>query len=300
MAAAFVFCLVAQHDAKAQTIKVSEDSYVWATNPTTNYGSGVEAAARDTVSTTGRISYFKFPLTSLTGKQVATAKIKFFVYLPSSTAVTEILQIHKMPVMFDAMPNTWTENDVTFDTRPNVTPTPIGEITVNSVAVSTPNNYSNSYELDIASYLNDALAAGQSDISIAIKAKPKKDGGKDKQVRLGTKEAGTGGEFGASITYSGAVLGNTDFKTNQPSANVYPNPIESAFTLSRTFSSSDVVEVAIYNVLGAKVAGFKENVGAGSWIKDLNAKELNMNKGVYLINISSQSNGNATSKVVVK
>jgi hypothetical protein len=82
--------------------------------------------------------------------------------------------------MFGGGANTWTEADATWDTRSKVNPTAIDEVMITSVSKSDPlpDDYSKSYEVDIAAYLNEALAAGQTNISFAIKAKPKSDGGK--------------------------------------------------------------------------------------------------------------------------
>ena len=301
IAIAILFIMILQTTGRAQTIKVSEDTYVYgAANTDVNYGSGVEAAARDTLSSVPRISYFKFPLSSVTATSVTNAKIKFFVYLPSSTAVTEILQIHKVPKKFGVVANDWSESTVTYTTRPRVIPTPITEVIVTSVPVASPNNYTNFYEVDVTAYLNEALAAGDTDISIAIKAKPKVDGGKDKQVRLGTREALPLEQYSASITYTPSPLGVNDLSSLNPfSLQVYPNPIKAMFSLTRTFNSSDLIEVAIYDVLGAQVAKFKEAVNTGVWSKELDAQALNMNKGVYIIKVLSQSNGNSVSKVIV-
>tara|TARA_R110002096_G_scaffold244479_1_gene436666 strand:+ start:557 stop:1195 length:639 start_codon:yes stop_codon:yes gene_type:complete len=175
------------------TINVSEDTYVALNSSGTNYGSDVEGRIRDTVTSAARFTYFKFPVSGPLPATVTSATLKFHTYLPSSDpTVYEIVQIHKLT-------NNWSEGVVTYNTKPD-TGSFISELRVESVLSATPNDYSNSYTVDVTDYFNSVLGAGSTDISIALKAKNTSDNsgtlgvGQDRLVRIGTKEAGTGGQ----------------------------------------------------------------------------------------------------------
>lgn len=278
-------------------IDVSEDTYVVGTSSGsgTNYGGDVEGRARDTVTSAPRITYYKFPVSNSIPSSVTSAVLKFYVYLPSSGGATEIMQIHKLT-------NSWKENVVTYDDKPD-TGSFISEFGITSVQVASPNDYT-AYTVDVTAYFNQVLAAKGTDISFAIKAKNKDDNsgtlgsGQSGNVRTGTKESETSAASSIEITYS--TLGVDDFSKNKSSFNIYPNPVKSSFTLNRTFTESDVVEITIFNLLGAKVSSIKETVQPGVWKKEFSKKDLNMKEGIYLLKVNSKISGTSVSKIVVK
>ncbi|WP_066222942.1 CBM96 family carbohydrate-binding protein [Formosa haliotis] len=271
------------------TINISEDTYVQGSSVGTNYGADVEARVRDTATSAPRITYYKFPVISGLPSSVTSATLKFHTYLPSSTGTTEILQIHKLT-------NAWSESVVTYDTKPD-TGAFISELTINSVPVTSPNDYSNSYMVDVTAYFNQVLAASGTDISFAIKAKNIDEGGNEKLVRLATKEAG--GAVAATITIN-YILGVDDIKKTELPLVIYPNPTKSSFILNRTFKSADMLDVSIFNILGVRVSSFKEIVQPGVWNKELNVQDFKMGSGIYMVKLTSQSNGSAVSKLVIE
>ena len=221
--------------------------------------------------------------------------------MPSSSPKTEIMQIHKLG-------NGWSEGVVTFDTKPD-TGAFISELEIENVAVSSPNDYSKSYTVDVTAYFNQVLAASGTDISFAIKAKNKDDfsgtlgPGQEGNVRNGTKEfviANPGLPDAAATITINYTLGVNDINNNQFPLTIYPNPASSIFTLNRTFKTSDELEVSVFNIFGAKVSSFKENVNPGVWKKELNTQQFSMQSGIYMLKVSSKLNGTSVSKLVVK
>lgn len=284
-----------QHNVMAQiTINVSEDTYVegTSTNSSVNFGGAAEGRARDTTTSAPRIAYYKFPVASSLPSSVTCANLKVFLYAPTTDPAlkpSEFIQVHKLP-------STWSENVVTYDTKPT-TGAFIREINVQTKPTPVVTNAYTAYFVDVTAYVNEVLAAGGTDISFALKAKPADAGGAGILVRTGTKE-NTTQPVTATLELN-CTLGVDDIGNNQSPLKVYPNPTKSSFTLNSTFNSSDVLEISVFNLLGAKVASFKESVHPGIWKKEYTAQELNMTTGMYLLKVSS-INGSSVSKIVVE
>lgn len=287
-----LFFIGLQTEIKAQTmetIDVSADTYVRdGSQADDNYGSVIEVLARDTTTSAPRIVYLKFPVSNSLPNSVTNATLKFFSRINSSSTSTEILEVHKLV-------SNWDESTVTWNTKPATgafitdnLPVPVGP--------TNPAPYTE-ISLDVTSYFNEVLATTDTDISFAIKALPSDAGGDGRAVRIGTKED-TGQSVGASIEIS-YTLGIDDISFNGSPLKIYPNPVESTFTLNKAFKSSDLLEISIFNILGVKVVSLSETVQPGNWKKTFNRNELNLTKGIYLIKILSENHGDNSSKIVI-
>jgi hypothetical protein len=77
-------------------------------------------------------------------------------------------------------------------------------------------------------------------------------------------------------------------ENNAPKTQIYPNPTSGQFTVE----GADIARVEVYNLVGQKVfeaESQKATIDATNW-----------NKGIYLVNITSQSGAIETKKLVVK
>lgn len=274
------------------TLNVSADTYVsgqGSTRSSTNYGSDVEGRVRDTTTSAPRITFYKFDFPSSLPATINTATLKFFTYIPIDGATSDIVEIHKYI-------NTWTEDGLTFNNKQE-TGAFISEVPVNAIEPVTPNVYQQ-YTVDITSYFNQIVSASGSEISIILKAKAANIGGGDLNIRTGMKE-NTDQVVGATIVLNEATASLTD-QDNAMALKVFPNPVSNQFTLTRAFTTNEVVDISIYDVLGSKITSIKESINPGVWTKDLNAKDLNMKSGLYFVKINSQFNGNSAYKIMVQ
>jgi hypothetical protein len=91
-------------------------------------------------------------------------------------------------------------------------------------------------------------------------------------------------EFGVTIE-EGLLTGVTELSAE---TQLYPNPTSGSFTVE----GADIARVEVYNLVGQKVfeaESQKATIDATNW-----------NKGIYLVNITSQSGAIETKKLVVK
>jgi hypothetical protein len=109
-----------------------DDTYVYQTNGSTNYGS---AASLQTDNSPIKHILLKFNVTGLNGQQVTSAKLRLFAVDPSS----------KGGDFYQVTDNTWSEKTVTWNTAPAAETTLLASL--GSVSVS------NWYEVDLTSLI---------------------------------------------------------------------------------------------------------------------------------------------------
>ncbi|MGU3470583.1 DNRLRE domain-containing protein [Paenibacillus sp. D51F] len=130
--------------AAASTLNPSEDSYVYSSNATTNFGTATSLYVKNDSSAT-RIAYLKFNLTGLTG--VTSAKLRIY----GSASAATVLSAYQTT-------DSWTQAAVTWNTKPAV------GLSAGSVPINTTNMYN---EIDVTSYVAEE-AAGDAVVSFAL------------------------------------------------------------------------------------------------------------------------------------
>ncbi|MCO6498918.1 MAG: T9SS type A sorting domain-containing protein [Vicingus serpentipes] len=98
---------------------------------------------------------------------------------------------------------------------------------------------------------------------------------------------------GSSITYSfcmGNANGIKEIATN--SFNIYPNPNRGIFRIE---NSTNIERVKIFNLLG-EIIYFSDNIHKNNVTVNLN----NLEKGIYIISITSDNNQEKTTKIIVE
>jgi hypothetical protein len=91
--------------ATTRTILPSDDAYVFATNPTTNYGTAVNLRVDSTPATN---SYLRFVVSGLNGAAVTSAKLRLYANSGNTTGYTVNALAN----------NTWTESSLTYSNAP--------------------------------------------------------------------------------------------------------------------------------------------------------------------------------------
>ena len=257
-------------------------------NADVNYGSADLVEIKDVSTTLPRIGMLKFNLPDGLSS-VLSAKIK--VYASISTVPEE-----EDTFKFYEYPNNWSETTLTENNRPA-----IGNEIASVTIFGTTGEYA-WYSIDITDYFNNNLSS--SELSVAVQAVLGADGGFQSVGRITSKEGAEGTGPGTTAPYieieTSSTLSADDFdRINKNELIVYPNPVSSNFNLQIPFKNSDEISVSFFDLQGRKIAGFKELVYPGVWQKSLNKNDLGLNRGIYLIKVSSESLSDMSSKIIV-
>jgi hypothetical protein len=135
------------------TLAPAADAYVRdGTSAATNFGTATSLVVKATTTAgNNRITYLRFPLTSVSGA-VGTARLRLFGSRPAATSITDSA--------FAVSDNTWTEAGLTWNNRP-----PIGARQGTGVVISTTAQY---HEMDVTAFVRAQRAAGATAVSLAV------------------------------------------------------------------------------------------------------------------------------------
>tara|TARA_R110002033_G_scaffold117538_1_gene161544 strand:- start:1481 stop:3961 length:2481 start_codon:yes stop_codon:yes gene_type:complete len=256
-------------------------------NAAINYGTANLVEIKDISTTLPRIGMLKFSVPSGLSS-VLSAKIK--VYASISTIPEE-----EDTFKFYEYPSNWSETTITENNRPAIG-TEISSVTI----FGTTGQYA-WYSIDITDYFNNNLSS--TELSVAIQAVLGADGGFQSVGRITSKEGAGGTGPGTNAPYieieTSTLSINDYYSLNQNKLSVYPNPVKSSFNLEMTFTQTDEISVSVFDLLGREIAGFKEIVQPGVWKKMLNKSDLGLNRGIYIIKVSSKLFEDMSSKIIV-
>src|SRR3989344_5859036 len=117
-----------------QVLNPTADSYIYITNPDTNYGTSTRLEVDGSPITK---VYFKFDLSSLAGKTISLATLKFYIVNPSN---------HKQELK-RLDDDSWTETGIKYNNAPA-----LGSVLK---VIDTGNQNNVWYEIDITSYVDE-------------------------------------------------------------------------------------------------------------------------------------------------
>jgi hypothetical protein len=123
------------------TIDAEADTYVWDNNPSSNYGTQSTLFVKDGSSGWDRVSYIRFPVSSLDGAASSvTLKLKVMV-VGGEGAGDRPIEVRQLAN------DSWSETGTTWNNRPSTTGTLIATIPDAGMVGQT-------YEVDVTSYVN--------------------------------------------------------------------------------------------------------------------------------------------------
>jgi subtilisin family serine protease len=135
------------------TLAPAADAYVRdGTYAGTNFGTATTVVVKNSASAgTNRISYVRFPLTSVNGT-VNSAKLRLYGSRPAATTVTDSA--------YAVSSNSWTETGITWNNKPAV-----GAKQGTGIVITTTAGYQ---EWDVTSFVKSQKAAGATAVSLAV------------------------------------------------------------------------------------------------------------------------------------
>ncbi len=133
------------------TLNSVADAYVLGGSPTTNYGSDNSINVKVASTSTTRLGYVRFNLASLAGQNLNTVTLRLYGQAHSNGGSLDV-------EVFGAQ-DTWNENSVNYNNRPATTTAALGSVNVTTPAW---------HEIDVTSYVNSAIANGQTSITFAL------------------------------------------------------------------------------------------------------------------------------------
>ena len=119
-----------------------------------------------------RTGYIKFDLTGITS--VSSATIRLYGYLADASTPTAIS-------LFDVANTTWSQSTINFNNAPASNGSAVATKTITGFS-STAGAY---YDFDVTAYIQAAITAGKTEVSLAIKAAT----GSNVRVSFNTSEA---------------------------------------------------------------------------------------------------------------
>jgi hypothetical protein len=172
--AAFDWMKITQQTAAPVTRGASADAYVrGGTSAGTNFGSATIIDVKESSSADNkRTGYLKFDLTGITS--VSSATIRLYGYLADASTPTAVS-------LYDVANTTWSQSTINFNNAPASNGSAVATKTITGFS-STAGAY---YDFDVTSYIQAAIAANKTTVSLAIKAAA----GSNVRVSFNTSEA---------------------------------------------------------------------------------------------------------------
>jgi photosystem II stability/assembly factor-like uncharacterized protein len=246
--------------AEIATFTPVADAYVRnGTYASTNYGTATTLVVKNDGTSYYRESYLRFDFSNFTGTSVANAKLKLYVSTVN-TAASRIVSVYGIT------DNTWGETTITYSNQPTEAGTLIGNDTISNVSGLW-------YQLDITSYINSQLAAGNKIVSLRLINNGAASSNGD--VTFNSREASSNNPQlvftpqGQSPmdTFAPLLSANTvDPNNNGFDVKVYPNPSATAFKLAFTGADASAkTDIYITDLYGRTVKTF--SVAPGSTIQ---------------------------------
>lgn len=97
------------------------------------------------------------------------------------------------------------------------------------------------------------------------------------------------------------TIGINDRETAENKFNLYPNPATETATIEYTIASDSKVKISVYNVLGVKLIDVCDNKqSAGNYKHPINAKNHNLNPGMFLVTLEINGKTSIQRLVITK
>lgn len=219
-----------------------------------NYGTATTLVVKNDRSANYRESYLRFNYSGYTGSSVGSAILKLYVSAVDADP-SRVISVYGVP------DNTWSETGITYNNQPTSTGTLIGNDTIN-------NTNGLWYQLDVTSYIDSQLAAGQKTVSFRLI-----DNGalsKNSGVTFNSREASVNNPQLVFTPQSSTMQGLADTPTHPateimpPGANTslsnlfdvtaYSNPSASSFSLQfKNADGSAKTDLRVVDVSGRTV-----------------------------------------------
>jgi hypothetical protein len=140
------------------TINASDDAYVFAGTPSSNFGSADRLDVRPDVNSSGRKDTFlKFDLTQLSGKEIQTAKLRLFGRLENSSK-SDAAQVS----LYAASGGKWSQSSINWINRPATDAAPIAAATILGGG-------GRWYEWDLSAFLKKQQSLGRASVTLVLR-----------------------------------------------------------------------------------------------------------------------------------